>query len=102
MGGLVIKRAYILSKQKQESVSLADRVQAIFFLATPHRGSDLAPLLSKLLNLSGGARPFVTDLHRNSLATQSINDESPNTVRTYNSTLSTRHFQQAMASGAAL
>lgn len=77
MGGLIIKRAYILAKQKQESVSLADRVQAIFFLATPHRGSDLAPLLSKLLNLSGGARPFVTDLHRNSLATQSINEEFP-------------------------
>ena len=77
MGGLIIKRAYILAKQKQEFVSLADRVQAIFFLATPHRGSDLAPLLSKLLNLSGGARPFVTDLHRNSLATQSINEEFP-------------------------
>lgn len=75
MGGLVIKRAYILARGKQEFVSLAGRVQAIFFLATPHRGSDLASLLSKILNLTGGARPFVTDLHRNSLATQSINDE---------------------------
>lgn len=77
MGGLVIKRAYILAKGKPAYVSLAERVQAIFFLATPHRGSDLAPLLSKLLNLSSGARPFVDDLHRNSLATQSINDEFP-------------------------
>lgn len=77
MGGLVIKRAYILAKQKPDFASLADRVEAIFFLATPHRGSDLAQLLSKVLNLSPGARPFVTDLHRNSLATQSINDEFP-------------------------
>jgi len=77
MGGLVIKRAYILAKQMQEFLSLADRVEAIFFLATPHRGSDLARVFSKLLNLSSGARPFVTDLHRNSLATQSINDEFP-------------------------
>ncbi|KAL2036977.1 hypothetical protein N7G274_010262 [Stereocaulon virgatum] len=77
MGGLVIKRAYILAKQQEDYVPLADRVEAMFFLATPHRGSDLAPVFSKLLNLSGGARPFVTDLHRDSLAIQSINDEFP-------------------------
>ena len=76
MGGLVIKKAYILARQFQEFQQLASRVRAIFFLATPHRGSDLASLLTKILQLSG-ARPFVTDLHRNSLATQSINDEFP-------------------------
>jgi WD40 repeat protein len=76
MGGLVIKRAYILAKQKQEFLSIANRVCAIFFLATPHRGADLAQLLTKFLNISG-QRPFVGDLHRNSLATQSINDEFP-------------------------
>ena len=76
MGGLVIKKAYILARQFQEFQSLASRVRAIFFLATPHRGSDLASLFSKILQISG-ARPFVTDLHRNSLATQSINDEFP-------------------------
>ena len=77
MGGLVIKRAYILAKQKEEFLALGERVRAIIFLATPHRGSDLAQLLSKILSLSSGARPFVSDLHRNSLATQSINDEFP-------------------------
>ena len=75
MGGLVIKKAYILAQQFQEFESIADRVHAIFFLATPHRGSDLAALLTKILHLAHGARPFVQDLHRNSLATQSINDE---------------------------
>ncbi|MCJ1401865.1 hypothetical protein MMC11_005082 [Xylographa trunciseda] len=77
MGGLVIKRAYILAKQKEEFNVLADRVRTILFLATPHRGADIAQLLSKILNLSTGARPFVADLHRNSIATQSINDEFP-------------------------
>ena len=77
MGGLVIKRAYILAKQKEEFHALADRVQTILFLATPHRGADLAQLLSKILNVSPGPRPFVADLHRNSIATQSINDEFP-------------------------
>jgi WD40 repeat protein len=77
MGGLVIKRAYILAKQKEEFFSIANRVRAVFFLATPHRGADLAQLLTRILSLSPGQRPFVGDLHRNSFATQSINDEFP-------------------------
>lgn len=77
MGGLVIKKAYILARQFQGFEMLAHRVSTIFFLATPHRGSDLAQLLTKILSVASGARPFVTDLHRNSLATQSINDEFP-------------------------
>ncbi|KAL9581454.1 MAG: hypothetical protein Q9212_003889 [Teloschistes hypoglaucus] len=77
MGGLVIKRAYILAQQKDNFASTARRIQAIFFLATPHRGADLAQLLTKILNFSPGQRPYVADLNRNSLATQSINDEFP-------------------------
>lgn len=77
MGGLLIKRAYILAKQKKEFQRIAERTRAILFLATPHRGADLAQLLSKILSVSSGPRPFVEDLHRNSLATQSINDEFP-------------------------
>lgn len=77
MGGLLIKRAYILAKQKKEFQPIAERTRAILFLATPHRGADLAQLLSKILRLSSGPRPFVDDLHRNSLTTQSINDEFP-------------------------
>lgn len=73
----MIKRAYIMAKQKEEYEKLSRRVKAILFLATPHRGADLAQLLSRVLNISSGARPFVKDLHRNSLATQSINEEFP-------------------------
>ena len=75
MGGLVIKKAYILAQQFQEFQSIGERVRAMFFLATPHRGSDLAALLTRMLYVAHGARPFVQDLHRNSLATQSTNDE---------------------------
>ena len=77
MGGLVIKKAYILAKQAGQFKALADRISHIFFLATPHRGADLAQLLSKILSIAPGSRPFVDDLNRNSLATQSINDEFP-------------------------
>lgn len=77
MGGLVIKRAYIMARQNNEFVSTARRIQAIFFLATPHRGADLAQLLSRILSITFGQRPFVTDLHRNSRVIQSINEEFP-------------------------
>lgn len=77
MGGLVIKRAFILAKQREEFHALADRVHTILFLATPHRGADQAPWLSRILNLTPGYRPFIADLDRNSIATQSINDEFP-------------------------
>lgn len=77
LGGLVIKRAYIMARQKGGYEKVSQRVKAILFLATPHRGADLAQLLTKVLNVSPGARPFVKDLHRNSLATQSINEEFP-------------------------
>lgn len=73
MGGLVIKKAYMLAHQ--ESRSLADRIRAIYFLGTPHRGSDSARLLKNILQVAASAPAFVTDLVRGSHALQSINDE---------------------------
>ena len=49
----------------------------MFFLATPHRGSNLAAILSKILLITPGARPYVADLHPNSAIIQSINEEFP-------------------------
>lgn len=77
MGGLVIKRAYISAKKSKEYAALATRIQGALFLATPHRGSDLAQVLSKLLHLIGGNRPFVVDLNRDSLELRSISNEFP-------------------------
>lgn len=77
MGGLVIKRAYLLARAKKEFASLVSRIQGILFLATPHRGADCAQLLSKVLNLMGGKRDYVNDLNRDSTALHSINDEFP-------------------------
>lgn len=77
MGALVIKRAYLLARAKNEFASLVSRIQSILFLATPHRGADCAQLLSKVLNLMGGKRDYVNDLNRDSTALHSINDEFP-------------------------
>lgn len=57
MGGLVIKKAYMLAHQ--EVRSLADRVRAIYFLGTPHRGSDSARLLKNILQVAASAPAFV-------------------------------------------
>jgi hypothetical protein len=77
----VIKRAYILGRlpgQRAGFSSIASRVHAMLFLATPHRGADDASVLSRILSLSTvGSKPFVVDLQRNSHATQTINNEFP-------------------------
>ncbi|KAL8339694.1 hypothetical protein RB601_006010 [Gaeumannomyces tritici] len=76
MGGLVIKRAYILSRNRPDLQSLSQRIQALFFLGTPHQGADIATTLQHLLSLAG-ERPFVADLIPNSPMIQAINEEFP-------------------------
>ncbi|RYP80818.1 hypothetical protein DL769_002288 [Monosporascus sp. CRB-8-3] len=77
MGGLVVKKAYILGHQLPEYESLVRRVCAVFFLATPHQGAGIAQLLSRVLALAPGSRPFVNDLSPQSGMLQSINEEFP-------------------------
>lgn len=78
MGGLVIKKAYMLTRQDAGYKTLAERVHTIYFLATPHRGSDSAKLLNNILHIAYSSRAYVTDLERGSGAIQSINDEFRN------------------------
>ena len=49
--------------------------KAIVFLGTPHRGSNLASLLSNLLLVSFSHRIFVNQLHAKSELIQAINDQ---------------------------
>ncbi|KAF4458274.1 nacht and wd [Fusarium albosuccineum] len=74
MGGLVLKKAYILAKQDEVHTTLAERFAAFYFLATPHRGADSARLLKNLLKIAYD-RAYVGDLQPNSGAIQVINDE---------------------------
>ena len=55
MGGLVIKKAYMLARQDRLYKLLADRIRAIFFLGTPHRGSDSARTLKNGLQTAPSA-----------------------------------------------
>ncbi|KAL2020083.1 hypothetical protein VTK56DRAFT_8887 [Thermocarpiscus australiensis] len=74
MGGCVAKKAYILARQDPTAADLAARVHSIFFLGTPHRGSNLASILENLLAVASGKKPFVTDLVPNSATLAAIND----------------------------
>ncbi|OTA85839.1 hypothetical protein M434DRAFT_400064 [Hypoxylon sp. CO27-5] len=75
MGGLVIKKAYMLAKQDSLYESLGSRFYAIYFLATPHRGSDSAKTLKNLLQFTFSPRAYVGDLQRGSGTIQAINDD---------------------------
>ncbi|CAH0017931.1 unnamed protein product [Clonostachys rhizophaga] len=74
MGGLVMKKAYILAKQDAVHTALAGRFAAFYFLATPHRGADSAKMLKNLLRIAYD-RAYIGDLEPNSGAVQVINDE---------------------------
>jgi WD40 repeat protein len=77
MGGLVIKKAFIFAHDSEEMKPLVRRICAIFFLATPHQGSDLAQTLNRLLQVVSGPRPFVQDLFPGSPALETINERFP-------------------------
>jgi pimeloyl-ACP methyl ester carboxylesterase len=77
MGGLVAKEAYILAQESSQYSRFGSSLRSIFFLATPHRGADLAHMLSKILNVGPGTRPFVADLAPASVAIQAINETFP-------------------------
>ncbi|KAG2024685.1 hypothetical protein GB937_003382 [Aspergillus fischeri] len=75
MGGLVIKKAFLLAKQDATDRYLVKRICAMYFLATPYSGSDSAKLLSNILNITYSSRAYVSDLKRGSDAIKSINYE---------------------------
>ncbi|KAF9893519.1 hypothetical protein FE257_010831 [Aspergillus nanangensis] len=74
MGGLVIKKAFILARDVN---TFHGRIKSIFFLATPHRGSDFAHILNNILNISGvgSSRHYIHDLSTSSASAKLINED---------------------------
>ncbi|MCJ1388397.1 hypothetical protein MMC18_001244 [Xylographa bjoerkii] len=77
MGGLVVKKAYLLALQDETYRAIATRVKTMIFLATPHRGADNAHKLNNMQRISfaHGPKAYIDDLARNSQALQTINDD---------------------------
>ena len=75
MGGLVIKKAYILARQGIGYEKLAARIHTMCFLGTPHQGSGSARFLNNLLQITNNSRAYVADLEIGSKTLKSINDD---------------------------
>ena len=64
IGGLVIKKAYMLARQRPAYKALSERFRAIFFLAAPYRGSDSPKLSTIISQIAYSSRAYVADLER--------------------------------------
>lgn len=71
---LTFRKTYILARENPALKDLTRRIDTLYFLATPHRGSDLTKTLTNILKVSYGQKAFVSDLERNSSQINSIND----------------------------
>lgn len=76
MGGLVVKQAFLMGMYDENYKDIVASISAIIFLATPHRGSNLAEALSRVVSATmQSPRSFVTDLHRGSTALEELNEQ---------------------------
>jgi hypothetical protein len=79
MGGLVVKKAIIASRQNPTFHDLGQRIYAVFFFGTPHRGSDLATKLDNYLKATFHTpKNYVRDLFPGSEAINVLNEEFRN------------------------
>ena len=76
MGGLVAKKAYLLGQIDETYQDIVRSISAMVFLATPHRGSNLAEVLSKLLTVFfQPSREFISDLSKGSHTLEDLNEQ---------------------------
>ena len=77
-GGLIAKKAYLLAQEQSFGHFVAARCRAMIFLSTPHRGSDFASTLNKMLTAGSKRAPkflLIKDLERSSKLLDSINED---------------------------
>ncbi|EKG17144.1 hypothetical protein MPH_05598 [Macrophomina phaseolina MS6] len=76
MGGLVVKKACLLGEKDEQYRDIVSSVSAIVFLATPHRGSNLAETLNRVLAASFQSRKnFIDDLKKSSRTVEDLNED---------------------------
>ena len=81
MGGLIVKKAFILGQHDEHYRELIRAVSGIIFLSTPHRGSDLADVLNKILSaciFAFSPKQYISELSINSPTLQEINEQFRN------------------------
>ena len=78
MGGLVVKKVYVLGKHDPKYTSIISQVLGIVFLATPHRGAQFAKMLNNILftaPLGAPPKAYIAELDTHSTALQDINEQ---------------------------
>lgn len=77
MGGLIIKEAYMQGQNDPEYEVLIKAISAVTFLATPHRGTNLAELLNRILRstLFTSSKNYISELGKNSFTLQKLNEQ---------------------------
>lgn len=78
MGGLVVKKAYVLGKHDRQYSNLIAQVYGILFLATPHRGAQYAKILNNILStipFGTTSKAYVAELGPQSSSLQEINEQ---------------------------
>ncbi|KAL4798331.1 hypothetical protein BDV19DRAFT_356859 [Aspergillus venezuelensis] len=77
MGGLVTKQAYIIGQNDPQYDNIVKAISAIIFLATPHRGSNLAVVLNRILEatLINNSKVYVSELSAESLTLRNLNEQ---------------------------
>ncbi len=81
MGGLVVKKAYILGQNDDNYRDIVQSSRAILFLSTPHRGTNLAEALNRILAVSifnHSAKQYIAELKQNSPTIHDINEQFRN------------------------
>ena len=81
MGGLIVKKAFILGQHDENYRELIRAVSGIVFLSTPHRGSNLAEVLNKILSaciFAFSPKQYISELSINSATLQDINEQFRN------------------------
>ncbi|MCJ1477255.1 hypothetical protein MMC13_005926 [Lambiella insularis] len=81
MGGLVFKKAYISGQSNPEYKDMIAGVRSVLFLSTPHRGTNLAVILNRILSASfigHSSKQYIHDLNANSPAIEALNEDFRN------------------------
>lgn len=78
MGGLVVKQAYILGQNDEQFSDIVSSISAILFLATPHRGANLAEILNRILTVSvlnHSPKLYISELNAGSQTVAALNEQ---------------------------
>ncbi|KAF7550706.1 hypothetical protein G7046_g7936 [Stylonectria norvegica] len=77
MGGLITKEAYIQGQNDPKYKAIVKAISAVVFLATPHRGTNLAQTLNRILQSTFSTNPkqYISELAKNSFSLQKLNEQ---------------------------